>query len=180
MPSIQRGPVISRSTAGPDQGSTSTRSTPTRSAISGSSSSPPRPTTSTGNPAARSAAATPAMSLRRRTSTALVGGCSPAPAAACHRVAMPAATHASSSTTVSNRPYATWPSGADGRARSSPTGTAPSAVRTGRDASLATSSTRRALRKLVSSGSDRAGVPGHTGKSVGNRGRFDALAPRQE
>ena len=64
-------------------------------------------------------------------------------------------------------------------ARSSPTPTAPGAVRSGPDTALASASTSGGLRKLVSSPYSSAGAPPGAGKSVRNRARFPALAPRQ-
>ena len=122
------------------------------------------------------------MSLRRRSSTAVVGAAAPVPSIAdLHRCAIDRASQASSSATVANRPYRTSPGGASRVGRSSPTSTGASGpVRIELDTALARLSTDGGLRKLVSSDRVTAGAPDACGKSVTNRGRFDADAPRQE
>ena len=71
-PSATRGPVSSRSSESPRDGSCTASSSATTSTTSGVDSRPPRPTTSTGRPRRRSATSTAANCDRARHSTAAV------------------------------------------------------------------------------------------------------------
>ncbi len=93
------------------------------------------------------------------------------------RAAMWSAIQARSATTSVCSAASTVPGSASGRARSGCT--AIERRRACAEMALANSSTRGGLRQLVLSSQVGAGLPSACGKSVVNRGRFVADAPRQ-
>ena len=108
-----------------------------------------------------------------------MGGSPPTSAATRHRAATASAIQSSSVATSGSSATRTSPSAVPGPAASSPTPTAPGAARSGADTVFASASTCGGLRKLVSRPYSSAGAPSGPGKSVRNRVRLPALAPRQ-
>ncbi len=161
----------------PAVGSATSRSIEITWATSGIDSNPASPTTSTGTPRAVSARAIGPASALRRTSTAAVGGSCPASAAAAYRAAIWSASQSRSAATSRAARTARCPAGhrAAGRSGRTPT----DRERASAETALASCSARGGLRQLVHNSLVGAGVPSARGKSVVNRGRLVAEAPRQ-
>ena len=175
-PNRHRGPASTRIAAAPAAGSAASRSIATTSATSGIPNSPARPTTSTANPRLLRASAMGAASALRRTSTAAVGAVPVSSTAARCSRAISSASHSRSATMSDNSAARTVPAAASGRGCSDRTAT--ERRRASWDTSLARCSTSGGLRQLVRSSRVGAGDPSDCGKSVVNRGRLVADAPR--
>ncbi len=190
-PIRHRGEVSSRASASAAVGSCITRSVATTSWTSGTVSRPPRPTTSTGMPRASSAARSAGNWARLRQSTAMSAGWTrsgrpsgqpepsgPTPGGSLSIWAIRSAIHSASLAAVSSSAQTTWPRAALGGGATR-RGTSGAEARRPSWMAAAASRTRPVLRKLVDSSAVRAGVPDRTGKSVANRRRLPAVAPRQ-